>query len=221
MKELAMTPSTEPYRFLMFALAIVVIAVLLLTGRVALADEAGLYGPAAPPGSAFVRVFNGSSQSLLGSKIGPEDFNEVPAFEASEFTFLPPGTYTVNAGGSQAQATLKADRYYTAALVNGKLQLLDNARYGNRMKALVMVYNLVGDAPLALKTGDGKTTVVEPVAPGATGQREVNAIKAQFAVYKGEQRLAQARPVTLERGRAFSLFVVGTAAQPTPVWVIN
>lgn len=215
-----MHPSNEPYRFLTAALIVVVLGAAALAGRAAFADE-GLYGPAAPPGSAFVRVFNGSSQSILDAKVGPEDFNEVPPYEASEFAFLPPGTYTLTAAGQTQQMQLQPDRYYTAALLNGKVTVLDNQRYGNRMKALVMLYNLSGDAGLSLRTADGKTKVVDEVAPKAFGSREVNPVKANFALYKGETKVADVRPISLERGRAFGLFVAGTAAQPMPVWVVN
>jgi len=216
-----MQPSNEPYRFLAAALAIVLMAAALLAANAARAGDEGLYGPAAPPGSAFVRVFNGTPQSIIDARIGPEDLNEIPPFDASEFTFLPPGGYDLVAGPVKQKITLQADRFYTAAIMNGKVQLLDNERYGNRMKALVVLYNLAGDAALSLKTADGRTAVVEDVKPNASGQREVNAVRTQLALYKGAQRVAQVRPVTLERGRAFSLFVAGTPAQPVPVWVVN
>ena len=216
-----MPPSNEPYRFLAAALAVVLVGAALLAANAARAGDEGLYGPAAPPGSAFVRVFNGTPQSILDARVGPEDFNEVPPFDASEFTFLPPGSYDLTAGAVKQKVTLQADRYYTAAILNGKVQLLDNERFSNRMKALVIVYNLSSDAALSLKTADGRTAVVENVAPSKSGQREVNAVRTQLALYKGNERVAQVRQVNLERGRAFSLFVAGTAAQPVPVWVVN
>lgn len=216
-----MQPSNEPYRFLAAALAIVLFGAAVLAATAAYAGDDGLYGPAAPPGSAFVRVFNGTAQSLLDARVGPEDLNEVPPYEASEFAFLPPGSYDLVAGGVQQKVSLQADRFYTAALLNGKVQVLESARYTNRMKALVIVYNLSSDGELSLKTADGKAAVVENVKPNAIGQREVNAIRAQFALYKGADRVAPVKPVNLERGRAFSLFVAGTATNPVPVWVVN
>jgi alginate O-acetyltransferase complex protein AlgF len=212
--------NTEAYRFLATALAIVLVAAALIAAEAARADEA-LYGPAAPPGSAFVRLFNGTTQSIIDAKVGPEEFNEIPPYDASEFTFLPPGSYDLAAGPVKQKVTLQADRYYTAAVLNGKVQLLENGKYSNRMKALVVLYNLTGDSALSLKTADGKTAVVDNVAPSTAGQREVNAVKAQLALYKGNQLFTQVRPVALERGRAFSLFVAGTATSPVPVWVVN
>jgi alginate O-acetyltransferase complex protein AlgF len=210
-----------PYRFLATMLGLVLLGAALIAADAARAGDEGLYGPAAPPGSAFIRVFNGTGQSLLDGKVGPETFNEIPPYEASEFTFLPPGNYTLNAGGTSAAVSLKADRFYTAALLNGKIQVLDNERYGNRLKALVIVYNLAGGGEVSLRTADGKTAVVDKVAPNGIGQREVNAVKTQLALYRGEQRVASTQPIALERGRAFSLFVAGTPDHPLPVWVVN
>lgn len=215
------TPMPQPPQLFLLALALVMGTVLALAAVAARAGDEALYGPAAPPGSAFIRVFNGTSQSINEAKVGTEDFNEIPPFDASEFTFLPPGTHTLTAGAVKQSLTLKPDRFYTAAIMNGKVKLLDGERYSNRMKALVIVYNLVDGSELSLRTADGKTPVVDKVAPNGTGQREVNAVRTQLALYRGEQRVAPVRPVSLERGRAFSLFVTGSAEQPVPVWVVN
>lgn len=215
------SPMPEPPQFFLLALALVMGTVLALAATAARAGDEALYGPAAPPGSAFIRVFNGTSQSINEARVGSEDFNEIPPFDASEFTFLPPGAHTLTAGEVKQSLTLKPDRFYTAAIMNGKVKLLDGERYSNRMKALVIVYNLVDGGELSLRTADGKTPVVDKVAPNATGQREVNAVRTQLALYRGEQRVAAVRPVSLERGRAFSLFVTGSPEQPVPVWVVN
>lgn len=213
-----MLPATA--RTLAWMLALLAGASAALAASPARADE-GLYGPAAPPGSAFIRIFNGMPHSINEARVGPEDFNEVPPFDASEFTFLPPGTHALSAGPVKENVTLKPDRWYTAAVIDGKLKLLDSERYGNRMKALVIVYNLLDGSELSLKTADGRTPVVDKVAPQSTGQREVNAVKTQLALYRGDQRVAAVRPVALERGRAFSLFVTGSPDAPVPVWVVN
>lgn len=202
-------------------------AALLLATAAALApapspagDEA-LYGPAAPPGSAFIRIFNGTPLSINEARVGPESFDEIPPFDASEFTFVPAGKYALTAGNVKESLTLRADRFYTAAIIDGKVRLLDNERYGNRMKALVVLYNLADGGELSLRTADGRATVVDKVPPNQFAQREVNAVKTQLALYRGDQRVAAVRPMALERGRAFSLFVTGSAQQPVPVWVVN
>ena len=94
-----MSRSRVPDRFLAVVLIATLAGAALIAAHAARAGDEALYGPAAPPGSAFVRVFNGTPQSLLDARVGTEDFNEIPPYDASEFTFLPPGSYSLSAGG--------------------------------------------------------------------------------------------------------------------------
>lgn len=186
------------------------------------AGDAALYGPAAPPGSAFIRVFNTASDDI-NVRIGDETLAGVAPHAASEFVFVPAGTHTLDSGAAQRPAlTLAADRYYTAVVgSDGAVRLLDNARYANKLKALVMVYNLTSAPALGLRTPDGATAVVADVAPHQSGTREVNPARAQLAVFDGGGKLADAPPMSFARGKAYSLFVVGDAAQPRLVWAVN
>jgi alginate O-acetyltransferase complex protein AlgF len=200
---------------------IALVATALLAAAAARAGDEGIYGPDAPPDSAFLRVFNATPQPLEDVRLGAEDIGEVHAYQASEFVFVAPGTHTLSAGPLTRPVKLAADRYYTAVLQDGRFALLDNERYHNRLKALVIVYNLVDAGALSLRTGDGRAAVVDAVAPNAFGTREVNAVRTTLALYEGNRRVAPVPPVTLERGRAFSLFVAGSKQQPVPVWVVN
>ena len=185
------------------------------------ADDEGIYGPNAPPQSAFLRLFNATPQPLVGVSLGNEQIGDIGAYKASEFVYVPPGPYTLSANGVRQTFKLASNHYYTAVLRDGQLSLLDNERYRNKMKSLVILYNLVDGGALSLRTGDGRAAVVDGVAPNAFGTREVNAVKTTLALYSGNERVAAVPPVTLERGRAFSLFVAGTRQQPVPVWVVN
>ena len=182
-------------------------------------DE-GVYGPAAPPDAAFIRVFNATAQGELQARIGDKVLDDIPAFGASDFVFLPAGKYTLAAGPASEAVTLKRGRYYTAALDGKGFRLIDNDRYGNRLKALVIVYNLVDGSTLSLKTADGRP-VVENVAAHSFGTREVNAVKVSLALFDGAKKVSDVKPVHLERGRAFSLFVAGSREQPVASWAVN
>ena len=182
-------------------------------------DE-GVYGPAAPPDAAFIRVFNATAQGELQARIGDKVLDDIPAFGASDFVFLPAGKYTLAAGPASQAVTLKQGRYYTAALDGKAFRLIDNDRYGNRLKALVIVYNLVDGSTLSLKTADGRA-VVENVAAHSFGAREVNAVKVSLALFDGAKKVSDVRPMNLERGRAFSLFVAGSREQPVTSWAVN
>lgn len=186
----------------------------------AAAGDEGVYGPAAPPDAAFVRVFNGTAQPELEARVGDKVLSEIPAFGASEFVFLPAGRHTLTAGKVSEPLSLQRGKYYTAALGPGGLRLIENERYTNRLKALVIVYNLVDGSTLSLRTADGQG-VVEGVKANAFGTREVNAIKVSLALFDGTRKVADVRPMNLERGRAFSLFVAGSREQPVTSWAVN
>jgi alginate O-acetyltransferase complex protein AlgF len=179
-----------------------------------------IYVPSVPAQSAFLRVFNGTTRAIGSVRLGQETLSEIGPFEASSFAVVPPGPYTLALNGAKQTFRLESNRYYTAALTPGGLRLLPNERNGNRMKALIVLYNLL-DGEVSLRTADGRTTVVDNVAPKAKGTREVNAVRAQLALYRGGDRLTALAPMVLERGRAFHLFVAGSPDQPVPVWVVN
>lgn len=191
-----------------------------LAATAATAGDEGVYGPVAPPNSAFVRVFNATSQPEIEARIADKVMADIGAYGASEYVFLPPGSHTLTAGTVQQAVTLKANRYYTAVLEGQSIRLLDNDRYNNRMKSLVILYNLVDGTTLSLKTPDGRP-VVENVAENSFGSREVNPVKVSLALFDGAKRVADVRPMNLERGRAFSLFVAGSREQPVQSWVVN
>lgn len=207
-------------RSLWWAALVLLLLAALISGE-SRAGDGGLYGPAAPPGSAFVRVFNASDTEDLSARVGNQTLADIPAWKASEFVFLPAGTHAFAAGDSQQSLSLLAGRYYTVVAGGGKLRLVDNDPYSNRLKALLILYNMTGDSGLSLRTNDGATVVIPDVATSASGSREVNPSRVQLALYKGDQKVAEAPPVTLARGQAFSLFVLGDASTPRLSWAVN
>ena len=214
---------TQKRRMTDFALALAFILMVLamfFLVPASRADDKALYGPAAPAGSAFIRVFNASGTSEVVAQVGIESLEEVDAWEASEFGFVPAGQHVLRVGGATRTVTLAADRYYTALADGSSIQLIENDQFRNRLKALVILYNLT-DEELSLKTSDGSVKVIEPVAQDSFGQREVNPARVQLAVYNGAQKLASAPQVNLARGKAFSLFAVGSSDAPRLVWTSN
>lgn len=213
------SPPWRPALLPMLARLVVMIA-LLLPARSS-ADDAALYGPAAPAGSAFIRVFNASDDPELEVRVGDEMISEITPWNVSDFIFLPAGNHVIAATGEQQSAQLVAGRYYTAVAGAGGIELLDNAYSANRLKSQVILYNLTGSSALSLRTRDGATEVISDVAAAAHGSREVNPAPVQFVLYEGDQRLADAPSVRLARGRVFSLFAVGDADKPRLVWAVN
>ena len=200
---------------------LLVLAAATLAAGSARAGDEGLYGPVAPPDSACVRVFNATAASVENVQVGSEDLNDILGYEASDFAFMPAGTYPLSVGTVKQPLTVQKNRYYTVVYQDGKVKVLDNARFTNHLKALIVVYNMLDGTEISLRTADGKTPVVDKVASNAYGTREVNPVRIQLALYKGDQRFAPVKEVMLERGKAFSLFVTGTPDMPVPTWVTN
>jgi alginate O-acetyltransferase complex protein AlgF len=182
--------------------------------------SAGLYPPAAPPGSAFIRVFNATTQPKVPAQIGDKSLGDTPSLEASPYIFLPPGSYKAKIGTASADVPLQGSKCYTAALEESGVHLFEQDCFNRQLKALVSVFNL-GEKPVSLKTADGTQAVVEDVAANKSGHREVNPVKASLALYSGETKVADVKPMTLERGKTFSLFVTGSATQPVLIWSVN
>ena len=180
--------------------------------------DAALYGPSAPKGSTFVRLYNAASAPTAAS-VGNTQIKQVGAQASSDFSFLPGGDYTAQVGGKSVPVKLAADKYYTLVNNNGgNPQLIEEPPFKNKQKALVRVQNL-SDQPLTLKTADGKTEVVKPVAAKGRGEREINPVKVNLALYAGDKKVGDVKPVALERGEAAVLYVTGSGNSLSPVWV--
>ncbi len=180
--------------------------------------DAALYGPTAPKGSTFVRVYNASNAEVSAS-VGNTSLNEVGPLASSDFSFMPQGDYSAKIGSNTLPVKLASDHYYT--IVNntsGAPQLVEEPPFKNKQKSLVRVQNL-SDKPLTLKTADGKTDVVKAVSAKGTGEREINPVKVSFALFDGDKKVSDLKPVALERGEAAVLYITGSGSNLSPVWV--
>ncbi|AXM96392.1 alginate O-acetyltransferase AlgF [Pseudomonas plecoglossicida] len=180
--------------------------------------DAALYGPSAPKGSTFVRLYNAASAPAAAS-VGNTQIKQVGAQASSDFSFLPGGDYNAQVGGKSVPVKLAADKYYTLVNNNGgNPQLIEEPPFKNKQKALVRVQNLT-DQALTLKTADGKTEVVQSVAANGRGEREINPVKVNLALFEGNKKVSDLKPVALERGEAAVLYVTGSGNNVSPVWV--
>ncbi|WP_225775215.1 alginate O-acetyltransferase AlgF [Pseudomonas sp. Marseille-Q5115] len=189
----------------------------LLSTQAFAAGDGALYGPTAPKGSAFVRVYNASNQEVT-STIGTGKPSEIAPLGSNDFEFMPGGQYTAKLGSESLPVNLAGDHYYTIVKsASGTSKLVEEKAFNNKQKALVRVQNL-SDKPLALKTADGKE-VIPAVAPNASGDREINPVKVTFALFDGATKVKDLPAVTLERGDATVLYVTGQGSSLNPVWV--
>lgn len=182
------------------------------------ADDGALYGPKAPKGSAFVRAYN-AGNAELDVNVGEVQLKRVAPLGSSDFAYLPAGSYQAQVGNARLPVQLQAAHYYTLVSQTGSApRLVEEPAFSNKQKALLRVQNL-SDSPLSLKTADGKTAVVADVQPDGRGEREINPVKVGLALFEGERKVADLKPVTLERGEVVSLFVTGAQGKLAPVWV--
>lgn len=181
------------------------------------AGEGGLYAPTAPKGSSFVRGYN-ASNSELNFSVGNTELREIAPLASSDFSFLPAGSYSAQVGSNNLPVKLEAEKFYTLVSQDGAApKLVAEAPFTNKRKALLRVQNLT-DNTLSLKTTDGKA-VVDAVAPDASGQREVNPVKVSLALFDGNRKVSDLKPVSLARGEVVSLYVTGSGNALSPVWV--
>jgi alginate O-acetyltransferase complex protein AlgF len=180
--------------------------------------HAQLYAREAPPGSAFIHVFNATPVAGVNVQIGNQAQPPLLPFTASPFIFLPPGVCTVQAGSRSQSFTLEGNHYYTVSATADGLQLFESHEALTGLKAMIAFFNLMPGTTLALKTADGAATVFDAVAANTSRQRAINPLRLSLALFSGERKIADVPSVELERGRSFSLFAGGSETAPILVW---
>ena len=214
-----MTFNTTPRRLAARSFkALALVASMSALSLSAFAADSALYGPVAPKGSSFVRIYN-ASNAEVSATVGSTDLHEVGPLASSDFSFMPGGDYSAKVGSQTLPVKLAADHYYTlVANPTGQPQLIEEPPFKNKQKSLVRVQNL-SDKALTLKTADGKTEVVPNVAAKGRGEREINPVKVSLALFEGDKKVGDLKPVALERGEAAVLYVTGSGSSLSPVWV--
>ncbi|GGR00431.1 alginate O-acetyltransferase AlgF [Deinococcus ruber] len=181
-----------------------ILTLAVLTAGAALAQDTGLYAPAPPANSAFVRVLNAPTATLGSASV------TAPASAASPYVVIPQGEFTAKLGATSSKLTVVAGHFYSVVAVAGKLVLLTDQAADNKAKALLTIYNLSKTASIDLKTADGKTSVVSGVKTGESGSRAVNGITVDLAAFNGPKALGTLKGVKLERGNAYALVLTDT-----------
>lgn len=187
-----------------------------------------LYAPAPPAGSAFVRFMNASAGpvplTLAGRSVGT-----LGAYDVSAYFVAAAGPKSATAGKARLELPVAAGNYYTLVVQTlaaqaGKgegLTILTDTANPHLAKAQVSLYNLSSLPTVALKTANGAATLVDGVGPQAQGQRAVNAITVDLAVFS-DGRVLQAFPgVSLAQGAAYSAVVFPGTQGPLIRWTPN
>ena len=181
----------------------------------ATAAAQGLYDPEPPANSAFVRVINAGSGELKPG-IDAVAYGAVAGFNASAYRVIPQGAHKVLAGAANKDVNVLAKRFYSVIVNGSDVTVLEDPANPGQTKAGLAIYNLSKISSIALKTDDGKTTVVDGVAPGTVKSQAVNAIKVGLAAFNGSSKIASFPAVQLERGSTYSTIVF---SESKAVWV--
>ena len=107
-----MTFTTTPRRL---AKTFALVAGMSVLSMQAFAGDGALYGPTAPKGSSFVRVFN-AGNAEVSATVGTTNLSEVAPLSSTDFSFMPGGDYSAKVGSQTLPVKLAGDHYYT--LVN-------------------------------------------------------------------------------------------------------
>jgi alginate O-acetyltransferase complex protein AlgF len=184
-------------------------------------EEGALYAEEAPPGSAFVRVFNGFPGSTAEHVVlGGKSIKALSPLESSAYVYLPPGRHSVKVEDNSQSLAMREGEFYTV-IIGEKfpLTVIQDQPFTNRRKALLSVYNLVSKEAVDLKTADGAISLIEDVGFLANKSREINPVRLSVLATAGDASLGQSNPVSLQWGKVFSLFACGESARPKLVWV--
>lgn len=170
------------------------------------AQDDGLYAPAAPAGSAFVRFIHADAKhqkdtpKLDGKSYGDEGFQSV-----SPYYVTPQGHKTFVFGGKEQRQDLAEGKFYSAVLTGSGLNVLEDHSVKTPAKALIVFCNLTGREKLVLKAAGRPINIVDGVAKGAEGAREINPVKIGLDVFDGDKKIASVDPVLLDRGAAYGV----------------
>ena len=172
--------------------------------------NAALYGPVPPANAAFVRVLNLTSELAEVAVAGKSRPQTVGAGRLGNFVFMGPGPRKISIGSQQYEGTLAAHSALTLVFDGQSLKPILDTFSENPKKALVSFYNLT-EQPLALRTADGRYTLIDNVAAQQAGSRPVNEIKVSLAAYTGDHQLIGFEEVFLKKGRSYSYVVIPDA----------
>ncbi|MGF6569619.1 alginate O-acetyltransferase complex protein AlgF [Paraburkholderia sp. GAS333] len=189
-------------------------------------DMAQLY--ALPPdGSVYVRVVNPSAVAVkvqLGAGAKPETIGAAGRI-GTDYRAMPGGTLTLAIDGKPATVAGTLPHGGFVTLIAGKAGanvqvVVDESPAADGMKAELSAYNLVPSCAAAIRVAGGPT-VFGSLASGTRAARAINPVSASLDGACGAHvSAAQALPA-LKAGDRYSVFLVGTAEQPTLVGMLN
>jgi alginate O-acetyltransferase complex protein AlgF len=182
-----------------------------------LANDASLYAPAPPPGSAFVRVLQAGA-GAESANVGGVSVGAVQPGADSDYIVVAAGKTDVMLGGNRHAIEVAAQRYYTVAFGDDGPVVFADTPPSARTKAGITVYNLSDIPAVSLQTADGQVQIVADVAPDQHGFRQLNALAVPLRIAGSGGEVMDLGERVLERGAAYSVVVWDGRDGPTARW---
>jgi alginate O-acetyltransferase complex protein AlgF len=169
--------------------------------------DSGLYDPAPPEGSAFVRFL--SERNAAGSqeaKANGKSYDYLSYKDITSYFVIPHGTVNASVGTATSAFTADEGEFYTIVYTDtGALNVKTDPKNENSAKSQIIFYNLGNSSNYSLKTADGKVEIIPPLPTGETGEREINAVKVDLAVFDGANKIKDLGTISLERAKSYTL----------------
>jgi len=185
------------------------------------AQDAGLYDPAPPAGSAFVRFINlGAKNEACKPDIRGKSYDSIDQNKVGPYVPAKSGDAELKLDAASAKETLEEGGYYTVVYRGDALSVIKDDAIKNPVKSMVAFYNLTPRNDISLKTADGKVDVIKSLASGKSGYREINAVTVKLVVYDGARKAVTLKPIILKRREPTAIIVRETANGKLAVRVV-
>jgi alginate O-acetyltransferase complex protein AlgF len=173
----------------------------------ALANDDGLYDAPPPPNSAFVRLMDARGTAGLSAMLGDKSVT-VADGAVSGYAIVPAGSLKITAGDATGDVTIEAGKFYTAAIYVGGSPapiLMEDKIIANPAKSGLYLYNFAAENA-TLFAPKQNVAVIENVAAGASGFREINAVTLDLDVKAGAAAVSL-KDVALKRRAGLSVIM--------------
>ena len=192
-------------------LALALPALLALAAPSIAPAQGGLYGPEAPVDAAWVRVVHAGADAAVAARIGDGEALDVAPQRATGYVRVEPGTVPVEVAGSVLTLEVGPESFTTVATTADGLVAIPDPALRDISRGLLGLVNLTGRAGLDLQVPDGPI-VVGAVPPGAHDAIAVAEATTELVVVHDGAVLARLEARTFERGVAYAVVVVESAA---------
>ncbi len=186
----------------------------LATKPVSANGDDGLYDAPPPPNSAFVRLIDVSGRGNLAVMVGGKSVT-VPETAVSGYAIVPAGKIAVVVGENTGEVDAASGKFYTLAVSESAAPvMMEDAPIANPAKAGIYFYNFSSVGAATLFATKQNVAVIENIATGAAGFRDINAVTLDLEV-RGAGEPGALKGVVLQRrtGLTIAVFDGGKISQ--------